>query len=87
MGLQFGGHAPQVAAAPPVNGGNCAMQGFDTPTTRRKRASRMAQNPHRHHPEVRHVASKIGAGPLGAKKLAQHDPSGDSSAKKLAQHA
>ena len=31
MGLQFGGHAPQVAAAPPVNGGNCAMQRYDTP--------------------------------------------------------
>ena len=59
-------------------------------TTRRRHAAkglRMAQNPHRHQPEVRRVASKTGAGPLGAKILAQHDPSGDSSAKKLAQHA
>ena len=45
------------------------------------------QNPHRSQPEVRRVASKTGAGPLGAKKLAQHGPSGGSSAKKLAQHA
>ena len=39
------------------------------------------QNPHRSQPEVRRVASKTGAGPLGAKKLAQHGPYGGSSAK------
>ena len=44
----------------------------------------MAQNPHRHQPEVRRVASKTGAGPLGAKKFAQHRPSIGISAKKFA---
>ena len=34
---------------------------------------------------MRRVASKTGAGPLGAKKFAQHHPSRGSSAKKLAQ--
>ena len=47
----------------------------------------MAQNPHRHQPEVRRVASKTGAGPLGAKNFAQHRPSSGISAKKFARHA
>ena len=47
----------------------------------------MAQNPHRSQPEVHRIASKIDAGPIGAKKLAQHGPSSGSSAKKLAQQA
>ena len=46
----------------------------------------MAQNPHRSQHEVRRVSSKTGAGPVGAKKFAQHRPSGGSSAKKLARH-
>ena len=46
----------------------------------------MAQNPHRHQPEVRRVASKTGAGSLGAKKFAQHLPSSDISATKFAPH-
>ena len=56
------------------------------PTRRRHAARRlrMAQNPHRHQPEVRRVASKTGAGPLGAKKFAQHRPSIGISAKKFA---
>ena len=33
------------------------------------------------------IASKTNAGPIGAKKLAQHSPSSDISAKKLAQQA
>jgi len=41
----------------------------------------MAQNPHRSQPEVHRIASKIDAGPIGAKKLAQHGPSSGSSAK------
>jgi len=45
------------------------------------------QNPHRSQPEVRRVASKTGAGPLGAKKFAQHRSSSGISAKKLAQQA
>ena len=45
------------------------------------------QNPHHSQPEVRRIASKTGAGPLGAKKFAQHRPSRGSSAKKLAQQA
>ena len=44
------------------------------------------QNPHRSHTEVRRVASKTGAGSLGAKKFAQHLPSSGISAKKLARH-
>ena len=47
----------------------------------------MAQTPRSHHCGGRRVASKTGAGPLGAKKLAQHGPSGGSSAKKFSQHA
>ena len=46
----------------------------------------MLQNPHCSQPEVRGAASKTGAGPIGAKKLAQHDPSSGISAKKFAQH-
>ena len=47
----------------------------------------MAQNPHRSQPEVHRIASKIDAGPIGAKKLAQHSPSTGISANKLAQQA
>ena len=47
----------------------------------------MAQNPHRRQPEVHRIASKTGAGPVSAKKLAQRGPSSDISAKKLAQQA
>ena len=47
----------------------------------------MAQNPQHSQPEVHRIASKIDAGPIGAKILAQHGPSSGSSAKKLAQHA
>ena len=36
---------PQVATAPPPIGGNCAMQGCDTPATRRQRASHGAKPP------------------------------------------
>ena len=43
--------------------------------------------PNRSHPEVHRIASKTDAGPIGAKKLAQHSPSSDISAKKLAQQA
>ena len=46
----------------------------------------MLQNPHRSQPEVHRAASKSGAVPVVATKLAQHGPSSDSSAKKLAQH-
>jgi len=41
----------------------------------------MLQNPHRSQPEVHHAASKTGAVPVGAKKLAQHSPSSHVSAK------
>ena len=47
----------------------------------------MLQNPHRSQPEVHRAASKTGAVPVVATKLAQHGPSSDSSAKKLALHA
>ena len=38
---------PQTTPAPPPIGGNCTTRGFDTPATRRQRASCSA-NPHRH---------------------------------------
>ena len=41
----------------------------------------MLQNPHRSQPEVHRAASKTGAVPVVATKLAQHGPSSDSSAK------
>ena len=41
----------------------------------------MLQNPHRSQPEVHRAASKSGAVPVVATKLAQHGPSSDSSAK------
>ena len=68
------------------HGGNCIIR---TPTRRRHAANQllMLQNPHRSQPEVHHTASKNGAGPIGAKKLAQHGPSSCISAKKLAQQA
>ena len=47
----------------------------------------MLQPPHLSQPEVRGAASKTGAGAVGAKKLAQHRPSSNSSAKKLAPRA
>ena len=81
--------------------GGIALHGGPTRRRHAARGLRVVQNPHRHQPEVRRVASKTGAGPLGAKKLAQnrpsrgsstknfarHGPSGGSSATKLAQHA
>ena len=76
----------QTLAAPPPIGGIAPCKG----ATRRRHAARglrMAQNPHRHQPEVRRVASKTGAGPLGAKNFAQHRPSSGISAKKFARHA
>ena len=66
------------------------MQGCDTPATRRQKASCSAKppsQPARCALVVRRVTYKTGAGPVGANKLAQHGPSGDSSAKKFSQHA
>ena len=67
--------------------GGIALHGGSTRRRHAARRLRVVQNPHRHQPEVRRVASKTGAGPLGAKKFAQHHPSRGSSAKKLAQQA
>ena len=74
MGLQIGGHTPSLAAPPPPNGGNRIIRAA---TRRRYSASQllMLQNPHHSQPEVRRATSKTGAGPIGAKKLAQHCPS------------
>ena len=47
----------------------------------------MLQNPHRSQPRAPRRLQDLGAGPIGAKKLAQHRPSSGISAKKLAQHA
>ena len=66
--------------------GNGVIRG----TTRRRHAANqllMLQPPHLSQPEVRGAASKTGAGAVGAKKLAQHRPSSNSSAKKLAPRA
>jgi len=46
----------------------------------------MLQNPHRSQPRAPRRLQDLGSGPIGAKKLAQHDPSSGISAKKLAQH-
>ena len=63
------------------HGGNCII---GTPTRRRHAEAKllMPQNPHRSQPEVHRAASKTGAVPVVATKLAQHGPSSDSSAKK-----
>ena len=85
-----GAPALQTASAPPPNGGNCTTRGFDTPATRRQRASCSAKppsQPARCALVVRRVTYKTGAGPVGAKNFARHGPSGGSSAKKFAQHA
>ena len=47
----------------------------------------MLQNPHHSQPEVRRATSKTDAGPIGAKKLAQHRPSTGISVKKFALYA
>ncbi|MEZ7629273.1 hypothetical protein O3654_09700 [Pauljensenia sp. 20925_1_91] len=47
----------------------------------------MLQNPHRSQPRAPRRLQDLGAGPIGAKKLAQHDPSSRISAKKFAQHS
>ena len=67
--------------------GGIALHGGPTRRRHAARRLRVVQNPHRSQPQVRRVASKTGAGPLGAKKFAQHHPSRGSSAKKLAQQA
>ena len=85
-----GAPALQTASAPPPSGGNCTTRGFDTPATRRQRASCSAKppsQPARCALVVRRVTYKTGAGPVGAKNFARHGPSGGSSAKKFAQHA
>ena len=51
---------PQVTAAPPPIGGNCTTRGFDTPATRREKASCSAKPPSQP-PEVRRVAYKYWA--------------------------
>ena len=77
---------PQTTPAPPPIGG-IALHGGSTRRRHAVRGLRVVQNPHRHQPEVRRVASKTGAGPLGAKNFAQHRPSSGISAKKFARHA
>ena len=87
MGLHFGGHTPSTrGSAVTKRGGNCIIRAA---TRRRYAASQllMLQNPHHSQPEVRRARSKTDAGPIGAKKLAQHRPSTGISMKKLAQQA
>ena len=55
--------------------GGIALHGGPTRRRHAARRLRVVQNPHRSQPQVRRVASKTGAGPLGAKKFAQHHPS------------
>ena len=74
------------AAGPPRNGGNGVIRG----TTRRRHASNqllMLQNPHRSQPRAPRRLQDLGAGPIGAKKIAQHGPFSGISVKKLAQQA
>ena len=68
--------------------GGIALHGGSTRRRHAARRLRVVQNPHRHQPEVRHIAYKSRAQHRSArKKLAQHHPSRGSSAKKFAQHA
>ncbi|WP_156929372.1 hypothetical protein [Actinomyces sp. ICM54] len=53
----LGATLPRTAAAPPPIWGNCAMQGCDTPATRRQRASHGAKPPSQP-PEGRRIAYK-----------------------------
>ena len=74
------------AAGPPRNGGNGVIRG----TTRRRHAANqllMLQNPHRSQPRAPRRLQDLGAGPIGAKELAQHRPSSSISAKKFSQHS
>ena len=74
------------AAGPPPNGGNGVTRG----TTRRRHTANqllMLQNPHRSQPRAPRRLQDLGAGPIGAKKLAPHGPSSGISAKKLPQQA
>ena len=74
------------AAGPSPNGGNGVIRG----TTRRRHAANqllMLPNPHRSQPFAPRRLQDLGAGPIGAKKLAQHGPFSGISAKKLAQQA
>ena len=66
--------------------GGIALHGGSTRRRHAARRLRVVQNPHRSQHEVRRVSSKTGAGPVGAKKFAQHRPSSGISTKKLAQH-
>lgn len=87
MGLQIGGHTPSTrGSAATKRGGNCIIRAA---TRRRYSASQllMLQNPHHSQPEVRRATSKTDAGPIGAKKLAQHRPSTGISVKKFALYA
>ena len=83
----LGAPAPQTVTSPPPVGGNCTTRGFDTPATRRKRASCSAKPPPATGLENASGTESPAAVPVGAKKFAQHCPSGGSSAKKFAQHA
>ena len=58
---------PEVAVAPPPTGGNDAIQGSDTPATRRQRASHGAKPPPQP-PEVHRVANKTWAQRQSARK-------------------
>ena len=78
---------PQTVTSPPPNGGNCTTRGFDTPATRRKRASCSAKPPPATGLENASGTESPAAVPVGAKKFAQHCPSGGSSAKKFARQA
>ena len=77
----------QTATPPPPNGGNCTTRGSDTPATRRQKASCSAKPPSATGLENASGTESLAAVLVGAKKFAQHGPSGGSSAKKFAQHA
>ena len=74
------------SAGPPPNGGNGVTRG----TTRRRHTANqllMLQNAHRSQPRAPRRLQDLGAGSVGAKKLAQQRASSGISAKKLAQHS
>ena len=58
---------PSHRTSPGRQSGGIALHGGSTRRRHAARGLRVVQNPHRSQPQVRRVASKTGAGPLGAK--------------------
>ena len=96
----MGATPPRTADAAPPIGGNCAMQGCDTPATRRQKASHGAKPPPLPVPSALQGREGQAGAPVGGgnpatahtirchgeTNLAQHEPHGPTSGTKLSQH-